>query len=139
MAAVRHRLPRVLSKIHQDLPNERLIQLDERKIRFQVQADFVAVLLRRRSVKVNEVPDKCIEVGRHELLIADSRELQKIVQQLIEPHGLLLDLLQLLEHSPVARIPAVLHVLDKQLQIEAHRRQRIADLMRESASKRGDL
>ena len=110
-----------------------------RQIRFQVQADSDAVFLCGRSVKIDKLADKNVEVFRNKFLVADPRELQEIIKQLVQLLSFLLNLLQLLEHPHVAWIVAIFDLFDEQFQIEAHRRQRIPDLMRESARECGDL
>ena len=53
--------------------------------------------------------------------------------------GLLADPLQLLQDPLVARGLGPLEVLDEQVEVEAHRRQRVLDLVGQAAGQAGDL
>ena len=133
LPTVGHRLDRILDQIHQRRFQRLVVHHDERQFGIQIADNFHALVTTLRIKKSQHTFDSIVQTARRHVEMLDSRESQKIIEQSLEPDALLLDDVDFVERPAIFLRFRRSKVFGQEFHIHADDRQRVLDLMGQSA------
>ena len=94
---------------------------------------------RRRLVKIAELIDDLVQIGRHEPQLLHPGKSEKVFQDVAQSIDLVSQPFDPLKYAAIARGLGLLKVFGEKIEIQRDRRQRVPDLMSKAAGKLRDL
>lgn len=126
-------------QVQQGLLEQVSIEPDRREIGVELGPNDDRLHRRGGLVEVANLFDDRVQVNGFQLQVLDAGEPEEVLEDAMQPEDFVLEPLDPLANPTVARRLAVLKILGQQVEVQPEGRERIADLVGESAGKLRDL